>query len=341
MPVVGDVSDPGEWDRYVSGHRHATADHLSGWRTVFEQALGHRTRYLVARRAGAVCGVLPLVLFRSRIFGRSVISVPFLNYGGILADDAETGRALVEAATEIARAFGGSHLELRHVDRQCPELPVRRHKVAMTLALPESGEALWARVDRKVRNQVRKAQKEGLAPVSGGGELLGEFYAVFARNMRDLGTPVYPRALFAETLRAFPKLTRVFVIRRGSEPVAAGITVTFNGVALNPWASSLREYRHQCPNMLLYWGMLEQAVADGAGLFDFGRSSPGGGTYQFKQQWGAAERAMHWEYVLVSRAEPPDNGPSNPKFQRVIDLWKRLPMPIANLAGPLIARSLP
>jgi FemAB-related protein (PEP-CTERM system-associated) len=188
--LVTPAADAGEWDAYVTRHPDGTADHLWGWRTVFERVLGHRCAYLVARRGRVIAGLLPLVLFRSRLFGRSAISLPFLNYGGLLADDAEAAAALVDAATTAARAFGASHVELRHVARQREELPCRQHKLRMALDLPASSEALWTGLDRKIRNQVRKAQKEGLTVTAGGGELVEDFYDVFARNMRDIGTPV-------------------------------------------------------------------------------------------------------------------------------------------------------
>jgi FemAB-related protein (PEP-CTERM system-associated) len=248
---------------------------------------------------------------------------------------------LLAEATARARSFGASHVELRHVERQFEQLPFRQHKLGMRRDLPSTTEALWAAVDRKIRNQVRKAQKEGLEAVTGGAELVDEFYTVFAENMRDLGTPVYPPALFSETLRLFPDRAKVSVVRYKGRAVAAGIVIGFRDVVLNPWASSLREFRHLCPNMLLYWTLLEQAVRDGAHVFDFGRSSPGGGTHQFKLQWGAAEVPLHWEYVLLSRAEPPNQGPSNPKFERAIRAWQRLPLSVANVLGPRIARHLP
>jgi FemAB-related protein (PEP-CTERM system-associated) len=191
-----------------------------------------------------------------------------------------------------------------------------------------------------VRNQVRKAQKEGLVSVSGGAELVPEFYRVFAHNMRDLGTPVYSRRLFDETLRAFPDRVRVFVVRRGAVPRAASVAARFRDVTLVPWASSLRGYRHLCPNMLLYWAMLEQAIADGSRTFDFGRSSPGGGTHQFKLHWGAVETPLHWEYVLLSLKALPDQGPTNPNFQTAIDFWKHLPLAVAGRVGPVLARHL-
>ena len=330
-----------DWDGYVSQHPDATADHLWRWREIFDGVFGHEAAYLLARRGDATVGVLPLVRFRSRIFGRFVVSLPFLNYGGVLADDEAAAAALVEGAVDLAQRFGARHVELRHVRRQLPDRPCRQHKLQLTRPLPATSEELWNGIDRKVRNQVRKAQKEGLVAVSGGRELVSEFYDVFARNMRDLGTPVYSRRLFEETLRLFPDRARVFVVRRGQLAVAAGVDVRFRDVTLVPWASSLREYRALCPNMLLYWSMLEQAISDGARTFDFGRSTPGAGTHSFKIQWGATAVPLNWEYVLLSTHGLPDQGPSNSKFQAAIGIWKHLPQWVANSMGPAVASHLP
>jgi len=340
--VSADIRET-EWDAYVEAHPRATVDHLWRWQQVFDGVFGHRCRYLAARRDGALAGVLPLVLFQSRLFGRSVVSVPFLNYGGMLCDagDAEAASSLLAAAGEIAREFKAEFVELRNRDREFPELPFRQHKLALTRLLPSTAEALWSAIDRKVRNQVRKAQKEGLTAEVGGAPLVGEFYGVFAANMRDLGTPVYSRRLFQATLTAFPERARLVVVRQGARPIAASVTLRFRDTVIVPWASSLREYRHLVPNMLLYWTMLEEAVKEGVKTFDFGRSSPGAGTHQFKLQWGAVESPLHWEYILMGDRPAPDHGPTNPKFARVIELWKRLPLPVANAIGPLIVRHIP
>lgn len=330
-----------EWDPFVEQHPDATGDHLWHWRRVIETVFGHECVYLGARRGDRLVGVLPLVLFRSHLFGRFAVSMPFLNYGGILATDAEVRDALLQRAHERTKAFGGSHLELRHRTRQFEDRPCREHKVALTMPLPSSPEELWKTIDRKARNQVRKAQKEGVTVTAGGAELIGEFYSVFARNMRDLGTPVYPRALFEEVAAQFGDRVRVFVARHDGKAIAAAVAFSFGGTLLVPWASSLREYRHLSPNMLQYWTMMEHGISEGCGAFDFGRSSVGGGTHQFKLQWGATESPLHWEYALIARAEPPDQGPANPRFNLAIETWKRLPMWMANAFGPRIVRNIP
>jgi FemAB-related protein (PEP-CTERM system-associated) len=339
VSVSPDIASP-DWDGYLAAHPEATSDHLWGWRHIFENVLGHRTVYLAAHRGSQVVGVLPLVLLQSRLFGRSVTSLPALNSGGIVADDVPAARALLEQAERIARSFGAAHLELRHARRQFDHLPFRQHKLAFRRELPATSEALWAGTDRKVRNQVRKAQKSGLEPVRGGVELLEDFYRVFAENMRDLGTPVYPRRLFEDVLRLFPLGARVTLVRLKRTPLAGAVSIRWRDTMLVPWASSLRKHRPLCPNMLLYWALLEQAIAEGVRVFDFGRSSPDSGSQQFKRQWGATETPLTWEYLLLSGDRLPDQGPSNPRFQLAIAAWKRLPLGIANRLGPWIAAQL-
>ncbi len=330
-----------EWDEFVLNFPGSSVDHLWSWRQIVRDVFGHTPAYLAARRGTDVVGVLPLIRFQSRLFGRFIVSLPFLNYGGVLASDPLVIKALVEHARELALEFRASHIELRHRERQLPELPYRQHKLGLTRSLPSTSEELWADIDRKVRNQVRKAQKDGLTTAMGGDELVDQFYDVFARNMRDLGTPVYAKRLFSETLRLFPDAAHVYTVRSGNVTVAAAIAIRHGDTVLVPWASSLREYRQQCPNMLLYWTMLERAATTGARVFDFGRSSPDSGTHHFKVQWGAQATPLHWEYVLLTRQSPPDHGPGNPKFAAAISAWQRMPLWLANSVGPLIVRNIP
>lgn len=327
-----------DWDRYVSAHPQASGYHEWAWRGVFERSFGHEGISLIASRAGRPVGVLPLVFIRGHLFGRTLTSLPFVNYGGVLADDAKVADALVGAAQTAARARRCGHVELRHTNRQFDDLPNRQHKVTMRLPLSEGQ---WDRLDRKVRNQVRKALKSGLTAETGGAERLDDFYGVFARNMRDLGTPVYSRRLFGEVLAAFPTRARLVVVRLSGVPIAAGLTYRTDGMVEVPWASSVREHNSLCPNHLLYWTVIENALADGCTTLDFGRSTPNEGTYRFKAQWGAEPLPLHWEYVLPDGGDIPDQGPTNPKFRMAIAAWKRLPLWIANAAGPRIVREIP
>lgn len=337
MVICGDA-DAAAWDRFVASHPHATGYHAWGWRGVFGRAFRHESIYLAARHGAAIVGVLPLVYINSLLFGRSLTSLPFLNYGGVVADSPDIADALLDRAAQVAADRKCGHVELRHIDRRFASLPCKQHKVTMHLRL-QAG--MWDRLDRKVRNQVRKAQKSELTAGHGGAELLDAFYSVFARNMRDLGTPVYARSFFAEVLSAFPERTRIHVVRLGEKPVAAGITYRSTSTVEVPWASSIRDYNSLCPNHLLYWSVIEKAVEEGVGVLDFGRSTPNEGTYKFKEQWGAEPVPLHWEYRLLNGSAMPNASPTNPKYQLAISLWRKIPVSIATRIGPSIVRGIP
>lgn len=339
--VVHDRPSYEACDAYVASHPDGSAYHAPAWLDVIGRAFGHDTRYLVAESRGAVRGVLPIVFFKSRLFGRFAVSLPFVNYGGVLADSGDAARALADRAIDETRKAGGSHLELRHTSRLFPDFIARQHKVSMLLDLESSSECQWQRLDRKVRNQVRKGEKSGLECQEGGLELLDAFYSVFAHNMRDLGTPVYGIRFFREVLSAFPTRSRVFVVRHAGRPVAASIVHWHGSTIEVPWASSIREFNPLCANVLLYWRMLQSAAERGLRVFDFGRSTPNEGTFHFKRQWGAEPRELVWEYWAASGASVPDLSPKNPAFALAIRVWQRLPLPVATTLGPRVVRNIP
>jgi FemAB-related protein (PEP-CTERM system-associated) len=335
--------DAAAWDAFVESRPEASAYHQYAWRRVIEQVFRQRTHYLSARDAsGAPIGVLPLVQLRSRLFGNFLVSLPYLNYGGVLAADAQTRQLLAGAAEALGRELGASHVELRHTAASLDGWPTRTDKVSMRRTLPGSAATLNKQLGSSLRSQIRRPLKAGASAAHGGAELLDEFYAVFAENMRDLGTPVYPRSLFAAVLREFPQRARICVIRIGARPVAAGFTIGHRGMLEIPWASSLREFNPLSVNMLLYAQLLEQAIADGYTVFDFGRSTVDSGTYRFKRQWGAEPVQLHWHYWLRDgRAEPPRLNPDNPRYRAAISAWQHLPLGLANRLGPMIVRNLP
>jgi FemAB-related protein (PEP-CTERM system-associated) len=329
-----------DWDGFVKSMPCAAGYYHHAWRAILERSFGHETHFLAARTNGVISGVLPLVHMRS-IFGNFLVSLPFVTYGGLLCRDQASSEALLEAAEDLRSRLGARHVELRHTLAVNPDLPARRHKVAMVLALAQSEEEMWTGFNAKVRNQVRKAQKAGLETVWGEGELLDEFYTVFVRNMRDLGTPVYARSFFANILAGLPDATRIVMIRKQNKPVAAGLLYWHGETLEIPWASSIRDYNSLCPNNLMYWESIRHALRMRLRRFDLGRSSLSSGTFRFKEQWGARPEILQWHYLLPSGAKLPNLSNSNPKFSMAIKLWQRLPLAMTRAFGPLIVRDIP
>lgn len=335
------VTDALRWDRFVRAAPDGTACHLWAWRELMLGALGHETLSLAARDGdGEYRGVLPLVRVRSPLTGHFLLSMPFLNDGGPLGDDIARAH-LARHALEEARRSGARLVELR-VRRPVafPEASAPPRKVTRLLPLPSTAEELWEKGFRaKLRSQVKRPMKEGMEFRAGPAEA-DAFYRVFARNMRDLGTPVLPRCWFQGLARLLPENAVFGAVYRGDTPVAGACGLAWGGELEMTWASSLREHGAAAPNMLLYWGMMQEAIARGLTVFNFGRCTPGGPTHRFKEQWGGADAALPW-ISWSSRGEAGTPSPDSPAYRTAVNAWKRLPLGVANLLGPALARHFP
>ncbi|MGH9554545.1 MAG: FemAB family XrtA/PEP-CTERM system-associated protein [Terriglobales bacterium] len=334
-------SDAALWDAFVHQSPQARIYHLWAWRQIIEATYGHDMLYLAASREETIQGILPLVGMKSRLFGRFLVSVPFVNYGGVLCSDPQVRVRLLDEAVRLAREHRSQHIELRHgepLDTQWQQVSA---KVSMRVNLPGKEEELWNRLSSRLRNKIRHAQKHGLVCRWGGAEQLGDFYSVFATNMRNLGTPVYPRQWFENVFGFLASSCRVLTVCQDRKPVAATILTTFReGVEL-PWIASTPEARSHYSTPLLYWTALEWAIQNRYRMVDLGRCTPGSGTHRFKQQWLAQEVPLHWYYWLAPGVPVPQLRPDNPRFRLAIRLWQRLPLFVANRLGPRIVRSIP
>lgn len=342
-----------QWERYVSEHPRANLYHRYGWGAVIRKTYGHQPFYLICRGdRGNPVGILLLVRICSLLFGNRLVSIPFFDIGGILADSLPAESALFEAARELGRQFRVSRLEIRQASplsafgnpSEAKALDSRNRKVRMLLSLPSSAEDLMSGFKSKLRSQIRKPTKEGLRSRVGSLELMDDFWRVFVQNMRDLGSPVHSRRLVENVIREFPDRTRIVMVHaRDGSPAACSLIVGFRDILANPWASALREYSAKSPNMLLYWTMLSYACENEYRVFDFGRSTPGEGTYRFKKQWGAEPVPVHW-YSLrlrgVSGTEDPQGCYDSGRFDRFIELWKRMPVSWSRRLGPAVRRGI-
>jgi FemAB-related protein (PEP-CTERM system-associated) len=337
--------DTRELDGFVRNHPEGSAYHLSAWCRAVSAAYGYRSEVLVARRNGQLAGMLPLCVI-SRPFGSARwVSLPFCDLGGPLAEDAALAAALVARARSDlgARQLAGLELRCSGTTAEAANADLAGRKVRMLLDLPGSAEELMQSYPPKLRSQVRKAAKNGLAAeVSATPEAVGEFYDVYARNMRRLGSPPHSRAWFEAIQRHYGEDGLFFVlVRYEGKVVGAGCVLVCGDRAVIPWASTLAEYNRLAPNMQLYDTILAAVCARGVRRFDFGRSTFGEGTYKFKEQWGAQPCPLAWQewkagasqpHVEIAKAGP---GRLRPLVEQV---WQQLPLGLTNSLGPRLRR---
>ena len=340
LTVVPFVEDPKQWDAFVRDAADGTFCHLAGWREIMSEVLGHECLYRVATdHYGTWYGVLPLVRVRSRLFGHYLVSMPFLNYGGPIGTVAAQQHLIADAVAE-ARDSGTDLLELRARHGVVSDLKVSNRKITVVLDLPDSDEALWRKVlPSSRRRQVERARKEGLE-TRFGVDQVEPFYEVFAHNMRDLGTPVLPRRLFERIARSLASCAVFGVTYSRGQPLAGACGFVWNGEFEITWVSSLRKYDHLMANMFLYWSCMKQMIAQGVRVFNFGRCTPNGRTHRFKHQWGGADVSLPW-LQWSPREIDATPSPERPLYRVATTVWRRIPLPVANLVGPILARRIP
>jgi FemAB-related protein (PEP-CTERM system-associated) len=211
------------------------------------------------------------------------------------------------------------------------------------LALKEDSDALWNGFskDSGVRKMVRKGQKNGISVIQGGIELLKEFYSLYVIRMRQLGTPCYSMRVMRGFLDFFPEQTTLFLARLERKTIAGKLMLRFKGQVEAFYSSSLLEYNNLGTNHLLHWTAMQHYCRQGVTSFDFGRSTVDSGSYEFKRKWGAEEIPLHWQYWSDAGHKVEKLSPDNPKYQKRIELWRKMPLWLTRLVGPVISRGLP
>ena len=333
--------DAERWDRFVLEHPAGTFFHQMAWKRVVEKTFDHQAQYVYGERDGRIVAVAPVFMVSNWMVGRCLVSSPLASYGGVCAEDPEAEKALLEFLKRQAQERQVDYLELRNpVGGTLPGFVPNPRYSSFSMALSKDPEAVLKGLPKDIRYMIRKAEKADLR-VRRGPELLDEFYRLFTINMRRLGTPVFPRALFVNLLEEFGKQIDVLVVYAGSEPVASAVSFLFRDTMHPYYIGGLPLARTLAANNFLWWELIKFAAQSGMSTFDFGRSKKGTGAYAFKKKWNPKITNLDYQVFLVRRKTAPNFSPANPKFEVATQVWSRLPLWLTNRLGPRVVRWIP
>jgi FemAB-related protein (PEP-CTERM system-associated) len=332
-------AEAAKWDAYVRSHPDGTFFHLSGWRQVAVDAFGHSPHYLTTQEAGAITGLLPLTEIKSRLFGHSLISTAFCVGGGPLWSNDGALSQLLHEGEEQARALGASYIELRDTQAAASDW-IGRSDLYAGFAGPIAADEAenLKQIPRKQRAVVRKTLTAGLTVSID--NAIDPFFQLYARNMRDHGTPALPRRFFSTVLKTFGTDCEILTVHLDGRPVSSVLSYFFRDRVLPYYTGSMPEARATGANDHMYWSLMRRAVERGCSTFDFGRSKVGTGPYNFKRNWGFEPRPITHQYRMLDGQALPNINPTNPRYALFIRTWQKLPLPVANLISPLLSRYL-
>ncbi len=334
-----DGQSAGRWDEYVQHTPAATFFHRSGWKAVLERAFGHNCYFLYAQDDGKIVGVLPLSQVKSALFGNTLSALPFCVYGGIVADNEQAAQGLRQEACRLAESLKVDALEMRNREASAANWPVKELYYTFRKAIDPSNDVNLKAIPNRQRAMVRKGIEEGL--LSEWDQGVERLYRVYSESVRNLGTPVFSMRYLRILWEVFGADCSVLMITHDEQDVAAVLSFYFRDEVIPYYGGSTSEARTvKGVNHFMYWELMRRSSEQGYRLFDFGRSKAGTGPYSFKKNFGFEPQALPYEYYLVTSDIMPDVNPLNPRYRLMINVWSKLPLPVANFVGPFLARSL-
>ena len=334
-------ADANSWDAFLEEVPGASFYHLFAWKWINERSFGHRCFYLAAIEGERIVGIFPIVFMKSRLFGKILCSMPFVNYGGPCVLGPEAKIALLGEAESIVHDISADYLEIRGTWNIDADLPVSEHKVSMTIDLHPDPDVIWQAFEKKHRKEIRHAYKQDLRVEHGGVEYLDTFFDILSESWKDLGTPLYDKSFFRNVFSAFPVSARIFVVYQGDVPISAAFDGFYKKCVEGMWLGNRPGYRGLHPGYVHYWEMIKYACENGFEKFHLGRSTVESGGEFFKKKWNAYPTQLYWQYILGKRKEIPRLNVENPKYRIAIGAWKSLPSSITRAIGPFLAKSIP
>ncbi len=333
-----------DWNKYVLDNADGTFFHLAEWQTVIEKAFGHKTYMYYAESvaegesSGKIVGVLPLGHVKSMLFGNNLVSMPFTVYGGAVADSSEVRELLEQQACKLADQLKVDSLELRERKINNPEWPTKELYVTFRKEISPDEEENMSAIPRKQRAMVRKGIKAGL--ISEIDEDIERFFDAYSFSVWRLGTPVFAKKYFQILKDVFKEKCEIVTITREGEVVASVMNFYFRDAVLPYYGGGKDSARSLAGNDFMYWEVMRRAAEKGCRVFDFGRSKEGTGAYSFKKNWGFAPEPLPYQYYLVKADKMPEINPNNPKYKLFIDTWKKLPLGLCRVIGPMVSKNL-
>lgn len=328
--------DEKRWDEFVLNSPKSTLHHLIGWKNIIKKSYGHQDLYLVTKEGGEMVGVLPTFLLKNFIFGKKIISLPFCSYGGIIARNKTVQDSLSNYLKSFVRENKYDFFELRSFTPSS-DLVTDLSQFTFVLDLTMDENLIWQKIDKKVRNQIRKAGKFGLE-LKFGNQYLNNFYKLYQKNMRRLGTPVHSFSFFENVIKEFPNQTQIFLAELGNKPIVSLFLFYFKDKVSNLWAASDYRYSQMNPNDYLYWEVIKKVAKEKFKYFDFGRSEKDSGTFNFKKQWGGEIKQLYYQYYSSDGEKIIFD---KKKYGKISKVWSKIPLIIANKVGPKLRKFIP
>jgi len=332
-----------EWDEFALSQ--GTIYHMSAFRQILLSSFGYKCGYhAIVDKHNSICALIPLIVGRTLGLKNAGVSLPFVNYTDICANSEAALQFAMSSILSLKDKYSLDYIEIRlkdqDLDNPAWQLNSRNH----TFVLPLEGgeENVLSLATSSCRNHVRKTYKNNWFTVSFDSSHLEDFYKVYVKRMKQLGSPAPDIRFFYCFFEYLPKNTSLLtVLDQATGDVIGGMLLLIsprNATVYYPYGANVVEYNSKYLNNFMYWEAVKFGIRMKMRYLDLGRSQTGSGTYKYKEQWGAhAEQLKYLVYDGYGEGAGP---PDREKLSIFVELWKKIPAYITNRVGKQLIKYL-
>jgi CelD/BcsL family acetyltransferase involved in cellulose biosynthesis len=321
-----------------------------GWIDLITQLYGYKIIPLITENAQRqLTGFLPLCVVKQPLLGKHLVALPFSDYCPLGAVDEASAHHLIDQAIELARKQKANYLELRCGPDQM--LAQRNDLVAVNgiyvrwlLPLASDSTAVWSSLRKPVQHQIKKSKQKGVKVVIAQKreDMLHYYRLHLQTRCRKHGMPSQPLRFFLTLWDRFAEQGKVqLLLAEYEKTVIAGMILLANGTTVRyAYGASDSDHLYLAPNNLLMWTAIMWGCEHGYKELDMGRTAcDNQGLMEFKRRWGAVEVPLPY-YYYPARAGLAATSESSWRYRLLTSCWKRLPLPVAEVAGNQLYRYL-
>jgi FemAB-related protein (PEP-CTERM system-associated) len=323
--------DRQRWDEFVRSQAAGSFFHLSGWHQVIATSYGQfQPCYYLVEEQGEIQAVIPATLVKRPFTGTALISNPFAVSAGPLC---ASGCDIIQLLGLLAEAHANvDYLELRDVSSAPDHWQTTQHFVNFAKTLTADHEENWLAIPNRQRAVIRKAEAKDLSLDTH--RDLQRFLDVYSISLRNLGTPIYPKRYFHSLLEQFKEQIILVTVAAAGKDLTTVLCFQYKDRLMPYYGGGTIEARDFHAYPWMYWQLMKYGVDHQMPTFDFGRSPDKSGPYAFKKNLGFKPRKLNYSYLPL-QGKVPDLTGSSGIAKHLISVWQKLPLPVANLVGPL------
>jgi CelD/BcsL family acetyltransferase involved in cellulose biosynthesis len=320
------------------------------WVNLLTRLYGYTVFPIITKNANSqLTGFLPVCVVKQPFVGKHLVALPFSDYCPLWAVDEASAHSLVDQAIELARRVRANYLELR-----CgpdPILAQRNDLVAVDdiyvrwlLPLAADPDAVWRGLRKPVQHQIKKSRQKGVKVVIAQQreDMLHYHRLHLQTRCRKHGMPSQPARFFLELWDRFAEQGKMqLLLAEYENTIIGGMILLASGTTVRyAYGASDSNYLHLAPNNLLMWTAITWGCEHGYKELDMGRTARDNeGLMEFKRRWGAVQEPLPY-YYYPGKSGMAATSETSWRYRVLTACWKRLPLPIAEIAGNRLYRYL-